>query len=101
MADASTGDKAIMEKEQIHARLPPELLVHIDLSTNILKSFYLLPSVMHRLETLMLASQLRKEIGYNDNLIPSSLVCVCNYLFFVSIIQYHRLFLVLFRFWKQ
>uniref|UniRef100_A0A804J326 Uncharacterized protein n=1 Tax=Musa acuminata subsp. malaccensis TaxID=214687 RepID=A0A804J326_MUSAM len=72
--DASTGDKAIMEKEQIHARLPPELLVHIDLSTDILKSFYLLPSVMHRLETLMLASQLRKEIGYNDLLIPSSLI---------------------------
>ncbi|URE03022.1 hypothetical protein MUK42_19700 [Musa troglodytarum] len=45
--DASTGEKVIMEKEQVHARLPPELLVHIDLSTDILKSFYLLPSVMH------------------------------------------------------
>uniref|UniRef100_J3N3J6 Uncharacterized protein n=1 Tax=Oryza brachyantha TaxID=4533 RepID=J3N3J6_ORYBR len=71
--DGSTGKPLLMEKEQIHARVPPELLIHIDLSTDILKSFYLLPSVMHRLQSLMLASQLRREIGYNQH-IPSCLI---------------------------
>ncbi|KAL8153073.1 hypothetical protein V2J09_010833 [Rumex salicifolius] len=46
--------------------MPPELLVIIDVPVSVLKSSYLLPSVMHRLESLMLASQLRKEIGFNS-----------------------------------
>nr|CAD1836220.1 unnamed protein product [Ananas comosus var. bracteatus] len=65
--DGSTGEWILVEKEQVHARIPPELLVHIDMSVDILKSFYLLPSVMHRLESLMLASQLRLDIGCSDN----------------------------------
>ncbi|XP_020094858.1 endoribonuclease Dicer homolog 3b-like isoform X2 [Ananas comosus] len=65
--DGSTGERILVEKEQVHARIPPELLVHIDMSVDILKSFYLLPSVMHRLESLMLASQLRLDIGCSDN----------------------------------
>ncbi|XP_020528007.1 endoribonuclease Dicer homolog 3a isoform X1 [Amborella trichopoda] len=43
-------------------RMPPELLVNLSLSGDVLKSFYLLPSLMHRMESLMLACQLRKEI---------------------------------------
>lgn len=74
MADGSTGNPLLMEKEQIHARVPPELLIHIDVTTDILKSFYLLPSVMNRLQSLMLASQLRRDIGYTQH-IPSCLVC--------------------------
>ncbi|ESQ45973.1 hypothetical protein EUTSA_v10010061mg [Eutrema salsugineum] len=50
------------KKPNIHAHLPPELLVRIDVPRGVLKSIYLLPSVMHRLESLMLASQLREEI---------------------------------------
>ncbi|CAL4933981.1 unnamed protein product [Urochloa decumbens] len=71
--DDSTGNPLLLEKEQIHARVPPELLIHIDVTTDILKSFYLLPSVMHRLQSLMLASQLRSDIGYTQR-IPSSLI---------------------------
>lgn len=74
MADGSTGNPLLVEKEQIHARVPPELLIHIDVATDILKSFYLLPSVMHRVQSLMLTSQLRSNISYIQR-IPSSLVC--------------------------
>ncbi|KAG6496264.1 hypothetical protein ZIOFF_044123 [Zingiber officinale] len=68
-----SGEK-IAEKEQVHARMPPELLVHINVSTDILKSFYLLPSIMHRLESLMLACQLRDEIAFHQIQIPISLI---------------------------
>ncbi|KAG0549124.1 hypothetical protein BDA96_01G228300 [Sorghum bicolor] len=71
--DGSTGNPLLVEKEQIHARVPPELLIHIDVTTDILKSFYLLPSVMHRVQSLMLASQLRRDISYTQR-IPSSLI---------------------------
>ncbi|ONM05636.1 dicer-like 102 [Zea mays] len=71
--DGSTGNPLLVEKEQIHARVPPELLIHIDVATDILKSFYLLPSVMHRVQSLMLASQLRSNISYIQR-IPSSLI---------------------------
>lgn len=43
--------------------MPPELLVGTDLRIDVFKSVYLLPSLMHRLESLMLASQLREEIS--------------------------------------
>ncbi|KAL6883304.1 hypothetical protein ACP4OV_010718 [Aristida adscensionis] len=69
----STGNPVLMEKEQIHARVPPELLIHIDVPTDVLRSFYLLPSLMHRLQSLTLASQLRRDIGYTQ-CIPSSLI---------------------------
>ncbi|KAL7112075.1 hypothetical protein ACP275_05G130300 [Erythranthe tilingii] len=68
--------KKVVEKPQQHAHMPPELLVGININTEILKSFYLLPSLMHRIESLMLASQLRDEIsrhGCNFN-ISSSLI---------------------------
>ncbi|KAL0722477.1 hypothetical protein Bca4012_037076 [Brassica carinata] len=60
-------------KPNIHAHLPPELLVRIDVPRSVTKSIYLLPSVMHRLESLMLASQLREEIDCSiDNFSISS-----------------------------
>ncbi|XP_062205319.1 LOW QUALITY PROTEIN: endoribonuclease Dicer homolog 3b-like [Phragmites australis] len=71
--DGSTGNPLLVGKKQIHARVPPELLIHIDVTTDVLKSFYLLPSVMHRLQSLMLASQLRRDIGYTQ-CVPSSLI---------------------------
>lgn len=71
-----SGDKRTNNGGQNHVRMPPELVAHIDIPINVLKSFYLLPSLMHRLESLMLASQLRKEIAFNyiDSSISSALV---------------------------
>ncbi|PON73127.1 Endoribonuclease Dicer-like3a [Parasponia andersonii] len=63
-------------KPQMHAFMPPELLLIMDIDRSVLKSLYLLPSLMHRLESLMLASQLRKEIGFHpsSSQISSSLI---------------------------
>ncbi|KAK2965570.1 hypothetical protein RJ640_018736 [Escallonia rubra] len=62
--------------QQAHVHMPPELLVSIDVRIDVLKSVYLLPSLMNRLESLMLASQLREEITrHSGNLnISSSLI---------------------------
>lgn len=64
-------------RQRYYSRLPPELLIVIDARVDVLKSFYLLPSLMHRLESLMLASQLREQITghFTDLHISSSLVC--------------------------
>ncbi|KAK9273818.1 hypothetical protein L1049_018629 [Liquidambar formosana] len=59
--------KMVPEKPLNHVRMPPELLVIIDVPISVLKSFYLLPSLMHRLESLMLASQLREEIACHSS----------------------------------
>ncbi|CAL5419477.1 unnamed protein product [Camellia sinensis] len=69
-------NKMAVEKPRNHVHMPPELLVSIDVPINVLKSFYLLPSLMYRLESLMLASQLREEIAcHSSNIrIPSSLI---------------------------
>ncbi|XP_077233980.1 dicer-like 3 [Tasmannia lanceolata] len=56
-----------VQKPQAHVHMPPELLVGVGISINVLKSFYLLPSLMHRLESLLLASQLREEIAYHPS----------------------------------
>ncbi|XP_019164958.1 PREDICTED: endoribonuclease Dicer homolog 3 [Ipomoea nil] len=63
-------------KPQQHVHIPPELLISIDVSIDVLRSLYLLPSLMHRLHCLMLASQLRREISrhYGDSPVPSSLI---------------------------
>ncbi|KAL0327603.1 UNVERIFIED_CONTAM: Endoribonuclease Dicer3a [Sesamum angustifolium] len=53
----------VVGKPQQHAHMPPELLVSTDIRTDVLKPFYLLPSLMHRMESLMLSSQLREEIS--------------------------------------
>ncbi|XP_050365532.1 endoribonuclease Dicer homolog 3-like [Argentina anserina] len=72
----SLPDGLVQEKEQAHVHMPPEILVSIDIRVDVLKSFYLLPSLLYRLESLMLASQIRKEInGQSSNFyISSSLV---------------------------
>lgn len=64
-------------KERMYAHMPPELLVCTGVQRDVLKSFYLLPSLIHRLESLMLASQLREEINSHPSSlqISSSLVC--------------------------
>jgi len=54
--------------------MPPELLIPLDLPVDVLRVFYLFPSLMHRLESLMLASQLRSEIAYTDSDISSFVV---------------------------
>jgi len=60
-----------------NVHMPPELLIPVDVPVDVLKSLYLLPSLMHRMESLMLASQLRREIAYHpsDSCISSTLVC--------------------------
>ena len=71
-----SGDKRTNNGGWNNVHMPPELVAHIDVPIYVLKSFYLLPSLMHRLESLMLASQLRKEIAFNymDSSISSALV---------------------------
>ncbi|KAJ0848787.1 putative ribonuclease III [Helianthus annuus] len=68
--------KVNTDRQRYNARLPPELLVTIDARLDVVKSLYLLPSLMHRLEALMLASQLREEItGHMTNIhVSSSLI---------------------------
>ncbi|KAL4597279.1 hypothetical protein ACB092_12G222500 [Castanea dentata] len=72
----SSCDGLVNEKTQIHVFVPPEILVYINVSVNVLRSFYLLPALMHRLESLMLASQLRGEISCpsSDFQISSTLI---------------------------
>ncbi|GAV80701.1 Helicase_C domain-containing protein/Ribonuclease_3 domain-containing protein/PAZ domain-containing protein/dsRNA_bind domain-containing protein/ResIII domain-containing protein [Cephalotus follicularis] len=64
------------KKPRMHVHMPPELLIHVNVGIDVLKAFYLLPSLMYRLESLMLASQLREEIGFrsSDFHIASSLI---------------------------
>ncbi|XP_074279118.1 endoribonuclease Dicer homolog 3-like [Silene latifolia] len=64
------------QKPLNYAHLPPELLVSIDIPLSVLRGLYLIPSVMHRLECLMLACQLREEIGLDSEKfkIPSLLL---------------------------
>ncbi|CAO2167444.1 unnamed protein product [Urochloa humidicola] len=54
--------------------MPPELLIPLDLPVNVLRVFYLFPSLMYRIESLMLASQLRSEISYTGSDISSFLI---------------------------
>lgn len=70
----------VVKKPYNLVRMPPELLVGIDVRLGVLKSMYLLPSLIHRLESLMLASQLREEIICDSGSfhISSSLVCDLN-----------------------
>ncbi|KAK1367977.1 endoribonuclease Dicer-like [Heracleum sosnowskyi] len=71
-----TSSKKVDRKPYDLVRMPPELLVAVDVRLSVLKSMYLLPSVVHRLESLMLASQLRDEIKSDcrNFQIPSSLI---------------------------
>ncbi|KAK9131441.1 hypothetical protein Sjap_011928 [Stephania japonica] len=75
--DSSSGGKTLnIHMPLNHVHMPPELLLRIDVSIGVLRSFYLMPSVMNRLESLMLASQLKGEISYHavNSQISSSLI---------------------------
>ncbi|KAG2580123.1 hypothetical protein PVAP13_6NG318200 [Panicum virgatum] len=54
--------------------MPPELLIPLDLPADVLRVFYLFPSLMYRIESLMLASQLRSDIAYTGSDISSFLI---------------------------
>ncbi|MQL98516.1 hypothetical protein Taro_031222 [Colocasia esculenta] len=56
---------SVIMKPRSYAHMPAELLIHVDVSVDVWRSFYLLPSLMYRLESLMLASQLKREIASN------------------------------------
>ncbi|WVZ67722.1 hypothetical protein U9M48_016765 [Paspalum notatum var. saurae] len=55
-------------------RMPPELLIPLNLPVDVLRVFYLFPSLMYRIESLMLANQLRNEIAYTDSDISNLLI---------------------------
>ncbi|KAE8675002.1 hypothetical protein F3Y22_tig00111708pilonHSYRG00525 [Hibiscus syriacus] len=73
----------VNEKPRFHVYMPLELLLALDVPVSVLKALYLLPSVIHRLESLMLANQLREEINFHSSNvdIPSSMVCSLILLF--------------------
>ncbi|KAM0863296.1 hypothetical protein ACQ4PT_044679 [Festuca glaucescens] len=70
----TNGDTSHVNNGDSCVHMPPELLIPLNLSEDILRAFYLFPSLMHRIETLMLASQLRSEISYDDSNISSFLI---------------------------
>ncbi|KAK2391994.1 dicer [Trifolium repens] len=74
--DKSSLIGPVTKKPPVHVHIPPELLCLLDIKRDVYKSMYLLPSLMYRIESLMLSSQLRAEInGHTDIFkIPSSLV---------------------------
>ena len=60
--------------------LPPELCLNLDIPSSFMRSLCLLPSVMRRLHSSMLASQLNKAIKIerpNCPLVPIQLVITC------------------------
>ncbi|PNY04416.1 endoribonuclease dicer 3a-like protein, partial [Trifolium pratense] len=74
--DKSSLIGPVTKKPPVHVHIPPELLCLLNIKRDVYKSMYLLPSLMYRIESLMLSSQLRAEInGHTDIFkIPSSLV---------------------------
>lgn len=74
----------------VYVHIPPELLCLLDVRRDVMKSMYLLPSMMYRIESFMLSSQLRAEInGHAGNFkISSSLVCSIKFRFVENILNY-------------
>ncbi|KAF1865258.1 hypothetical protein Lal_00004632 [Lupinus albus] len=74
--DKTSQTGLTQSKMPAHVYIPPELLYVLDVKRDILRSMYLLPSLMHHLQSFMLSSQLREEIGGQTNNfnIPSSLI---------------------------
>ncbi|KAH9304310.1 hypothetical protein KI387_008714, partial [Taxus chinensis] len=56
--------------EANYVEIPPELCLDLGIENSVIRSLYFLPSVMHRLSSLMLASQLRKVICENHPKCP-------------------------------
>ncbi|KAL9272676.1 Endoribonuclease Dicer homolog 3a-like protein [Drosera capensis] len=76
LVDFKGGDssKVVPEKPKSYVHMPPELLASVDVPESVLKACYLIPSLMHRLESLLLACQLREEIALSNLHVPSSLI---------------------------
>ncbi|CAN6449984.1 unnamed protein product [Victoria cruziana] len=75
--NSGESDLVRMTKEhQGYVYMPPELLIRLDVPRDIWRSLYLLPSVSHRMESKILASQLRKAICScpSSHLIPVDLI---------------------------
>ncbi|VAH67440.1 unnamed protein product [Triticum turgidum subsp. durum] len=68
------GGTSDITKANNRVHMPPELLIPLNFSDDILRTFYLFPSLMHRIEALMLASQLKSEISYDDSNVSSFLI---------------------------
>lgn len=83
-----------MLKPRQNALVPPELLVGIDIQIDVMKSIYLLPSLMHRVETLMLASQLREEISSHAGNLNVSVWLVCTSLPYEMLSIMHTSFIL-------
>lgn len=66
---AGKAEKA-RSAEAIPVEMPPELCLVLGISTAIVRSAYLIPSVMHRLKSALTASHLRHTI---QEAIPSTL----------------------------
>ena len=78
----SESSSLYVKRAPNNVHMPPDLLVPFDVPQDVMKSLfmkslYLLPSLMHRVESLMLASQLRREIAFHpsDSCLSSTLVC--------------------------
>jgi len=75
--DKSSQIDSSTSKVRSHFHIPPELLYALEFKRGVLRSLYLLPSLMYRIESLMLSSQLREEIDgqTSKSNINSSVVC--------------------------
>ncbi|KAH9301174.1 hypothetical protein KI387_012757, partial [Taxus chinensis] len=60
--EKSKGKQIASKVGPNYIELPAELCLNLGVSSSIIRSLYLIPSVLHRMNTLMLASQLREEI---------------------------------------
>uniref|UniRef100_A0A0D9V9B3 Uncharacterized protein n=1 Tax=Leersia perrieri TaxID=77586 RepID=A0A0D9V9B3_9ORYZ len=74
VVDKINNGTPAVNKTSNRVHMPPELLIPLDLPVDILRSFYLFPALMYRIESLTLASQLRSEIAYSDSNISSFLI---------------------------
>ena len=96
-----------MEKEGPFVELPPELCLNLDVPSSFMRSLCLLPSVMHRLNCLMLTGQLIKTIKTERPNCPPismqlviSLLIISNWCYFVWFI-YLRLIVSLLFFYAE
>ncbi|CAM6082260.1 unnamed protein product [Calypogeia fissa] len=62
------------DAEPCSVEIPPELCVVLGVSTSVVRSAYLVPSVMHRLEAALAASELRRVIREETPQCPNILI---------------------------
>ncbi|XP_057844127.2 endoribonuclease Dicer homolog 3a isoform X2 [Cryptomeria japonica] len=61
------GKELDLKLKPNYIELPAELCLNLGVPSSVIRSLYLIPSVMHRMSNLMLASQLREEIQKFSN----------------------------------